>query len=81
MDNFNDNDLKDLGLKLAEVAYEIFCLCDAESDFCIQNAEGGVFGGVNRIIFNGQWWSCSTHHSSDEFVNKFTALVSGGFLV
>jgi hypothetical protein len=66
-----DAQLVELGQHVAEIAYEIFRKCDAEEDFCIQNPAGGVFGGVNRLIFGRDGWRASPSHCTDRFLSKW----------
>lgn len=47
----SDADLANIGTLVADRARDIFYLCHAESDFCIQYAGpmGAIFGGTNRL--------------------------------
>lgn len=49
-----ENDLIKIGEAVEKAAYDIFDTCCAESDFCIQSADGfvAIFGGTNRVIFD-----------------------------
>ena len=67
----SDDQLQQLGLRVAEVAYEIFCACDAEADFGMQSPEGAVFGSVNRLRLTKRGWHASEHHCNDEFLKKW----------
>lgn len=42
-----------IGNIVLEAAYDIFCTCQAESDFCVQTTgmQTVVFGGSNRLIW------------------------------
>jgi hypothetical protein len=66
-----DKQLKELGHHVAEEAYAIFCKCGAESDFCMQNPDGGIFGAVNRLRITEHGWHASEFHCTDRFLNKW----------
>lgn len=45
-----------IGDIVLEAAHDIFCTCQAESDFCVQSTGGQtvVFGGTNRLIWTAR---------------------------
>ena len=46
--------LINIGMSVCMEAFEIFCECGAERDFCIQHVAwtGSVFGGDNRLLWS-----------------------------
>lgn len=48
-----DSQLQDIGMLVAEQAYDIFKQCGAMEDFCIQSVgSAAVFGGTNRLVWS-----------------------------
>lgn len=70
-----DTQCSELGHAIAEIAYELFCACDAESDFCVNNTNG-IFGSVNRLRITPNGWVASEHHCTERFLNKWREIQS-----
>ena len=68
-DESTDAQLKELGLYVVELAYDIFCQCDAEEDFCIQSR--GVFGGTNRLVYGRNGFKPDPSYCTEGFLNKW----------
>jgi hypothetical protein len=52
-DNTSADDKENLASAIFEVAAEVFEVCAAKGDFCIQTTDdrGAVFGSTNRLIW------------------------------
>ncbi len=71
-----DDQLKELGTVILDKAQEIFELCQAPDDFCIQHihGEGAIFGGWNRIIWRPEkGFYPDPSYCSQRFLNKYQA--------
>lgn len=72
----SDGELQKIGLVVAEAAYDIFCECGYENDFCIQSVgyNSAVFGGANRIIFNPlRGFRADRAYCCEKFLREFDA--------
>jgi hypothetical protein len=65
------NEAHALAFAIADMAHSIFAECGREDDFCIQYAEGLVFGGWNRITLTSQGWYAHKESCTPEFYAKF----------
>jgi hypothetical protein len=61
---------------IEEVAYEIFCRCNAKHDYCVQ-AVGDciVFGGTNRLILSlRSGWKIDEPYCSPQFIETWNEI-------
>ena len=73
-----DDEFEEMGELVYCQAQEIFRMCDAEKDFCKQGG-GLVFGGTNRVRLQSNGWVAIKSHCTDEFYDKFQALMKRRF--
>lgn len=72
MIHITDSQVTDAGIAVIDIAYDIFCRCDAEQDFCVQ--DDNVFGSTNRIVLTINGWRAEASHCTPDFIAKFRAI-------
>ena len=69
-----EQQLRELGIEVYQIAESIFEDCGQLRDFGIQDAGGLVFGGHNRIFLRERGWVASESHCTDNFIAAFLKL-------
>lgn len=67
-----DSQIIDIGDSVVEIAFAIFCRCEAAEDFCVQ-AIGCtiVFGGTNRLILGTDGFRPDPGYCTPKFLERF----------
>ena len=66
-----------IGEKITDMAHDIFCMCEAEKDFCIQNPSSLVFGSVNRIYWTTVGFKADSGCCTKQFLFNFHKIMKG----
>lgn len=71
-----DEQIEVIGMRVCEVALEIFQRCGSESDFCVQHAWVNiVFGGTNRLIFSPHsGWRIDRSDCTTKFIDCWESI-------
>lgn len=75
-------ELAEIGSIVFEAAREIFHMCMADDDFCVQyvGMECVVFGGTNRMTFSRYGWSIEKSYCTVRFAELFEQNVRLGLI-